>query len=30
MQPRRIDETKRLVYEVHDEELIIISCRHRY
>ena len=27
---RRIDETNRLVYEVHDEELIIISCRHHY
>lgn len=27
---RRIDETNRLVYEVHDEELIIISCRQHY
>ena len=27
---RRIDETNRLVYEVHDDELIIISCRHHY
>jgi toxin YoeB len=27
---RRIDETNRLVYEVNDEELIIISCRHHY
>lgn len=27
---RRIDETNRLVYEVHDEDLIIISCRHHY
>lgn len=27
---RRIDETNRLVYEVHDEELIIISGRHHY
>jgi len=27
---RRIDETNRLVYEVHDEELIIISCLHHY
>jgi toxin YoeB len=27
---RRIDETNRLVYEVHDEELVIISCRYHY
>jgi toxin YoeB len=27
---RRIDETKRLVYEVQDEELVIISCRYHY
>ena len=27
---RRIDETNRLIYEVHDDELIIISCRHHY
>jgi toxin YoeB len=27
---RRIDETNRLVYEVHDNELIIISCRYHY
>jgi toxin YoeB len=27
---RRIDETNRLVYEVHNDELIIISCRHHY
>ena len=27
---RRIDETNRLVYEVQDEELIIISCRYHY
>jgi toxin YoeB len=27
---RRIDETNRLVYEVRDEELIIISCRYHY
>ncbi len=27
---RRIDETNRLVYEVYDDELIIISCRHHY
>lgn len=27
---RRIDETNRLVYEVADEVLIIISCRYHY
>ena len=27
---RRIDEANRLVYEVPDDELIIISCRHHY
>jgi toxin YoeB len=27
---RRIDETNRLVYELHDEELVIISCRYHY
>lgn len=27
---RRIDETNRLVYEVQDENLIIISCRYHY
>ena len=27
---RRIDETNRLVYQVIDEELIIISCRYHY
>ncbi|UGQ48800.1 Txe/YoeB family addiction module toxin [Massilia endophytica] len=27
---RRIDETNRLVYEVQDDELIIISCRYHY
>jgi toxin YoeB len=27
---RRIDETNRLVYEVLDDDLIIISCRHHY
>ena len=27
---RRIDETNRLVYEVRDDELIIISCRYHY
>ncbi|MGX9366255.1 Txe/YoeB family addiction module toxin [Desulfoplanes sp. PS50] len=27
---RRIDETNRLVYCVHDEELAIISCRYHY
>jgi toxin YoeB len=27
---RRIDETNRLVYQVADEELVIISCRYHY
>ncbi|WP_426321838.1 Txe/YoeB family addiction module toxin [Pseudoduganella sp. R-43] len=27
---RRIDETNRLVYEVYDDELVIISCRYHY
>ena len=27
---RRIDETNRLVYQVHDDELVIISCRYHY
>ena len=27
---RRIDETNRLVYEVQDDELVIISCRYHY
>jgi toxin YoeB len=27
---RRIDETNRLVYQVRDEELVIISCRYHY
>ena len=27
---RRIDETNRLVYEVHNDEIIIISCRYHY
>lgn len=27
---RRIDETNRLVYEVNDKEIIIISCRYHY
>lgn len=27
---RRIDETNRLVYEVSDKEIIIISCRYHY
>lgn len=27
---RRIDDANRLVYEVRDDELIIISCRHHY
>jgi toxin YoeB len=27
---RRIDETNRLVYEVQDEELVILSCRYHY
>ena len=27
---RRIDETNRLVYQVEDEELVIISCRYHY
>ncbi|MBV8048890.1 MAG: Txe/YoeB family addiction module toxin [Paludibacterium sp.] len=27
---RRIDETNRLVYEVLDDELVIISCRYHY
>ncbi|MET0940930.1 MAG: Txe/YoeB family addiction module toxin [Mesorhizobium sp.] len=28
--PRRIDETNRRVYEVNDEELIVIACRFNY
>jgi toxin YoeB len=27
---RRIDETNRLVYEVQDDALVIISCRYHY
>ena len=27
---RRIDETNRLVYEVNDKEIIIVSCRYHY
>lgn len=27
---RRIDETNRLVYEVNDAEISIISCRYHY
>jgi toxin YoeB len=27
---RRIDETNRLVYEVRDQEIIVISCRYHY
>ena len=27
---RRIDDANRLVSEVRDDELIIISCRHHY
>jgi toxin YoeB len=27
---RRIDETNRLVYQVRDDELVIISCRYHY
>ena len=27
---RRIDETNRLVYEVNDNEITIISCRYHY
>lgn len=27
---RRIDEANRLVYEVREGEIIIISCRHHY
>jgi toxin YoeB len=27
---RRIDETNRLVYEVNDNEIIIVSCRYHY
>ena len=27
---RRIDEANRLVYEVRDEELVIILCRYHY
>jgi toxin YoeB len=27
---RRIDDTNRLVYEVNDEEILIISCRYHY
>jgi toxin YoeB len=27
---RRIDETNRLVYQVTDREIIIISCRYHY
>jgi toxin YoeB len=27
---RRIDETNRLVYDVHDDELIVLSCRYHY
>lgn len=27
---RRIDETNRLVYEVNDQEIVIIFCRNHY
>jgi toxin YoeB len=27
---RRIDDTNRLVYEVNDKEIIIVSCRYHY
>lgn len=27
---RRIDETNRLVYEVDDEKITVISCRYHY
>lgn len=27
---RRIDETNRLVYEVNDKEIVIVSCRYHY
>lgn len=27
---RRIDETNRLVYQVREDELIVLSCRHHY
>lgn len=27
---RRIDETNRLVYEVNDREILVISCRYHY
>lgn len=27
---RRIDQSNRLVYEVNDNEIIIISCRYHY
>lgn len=27
---RRIDDTNRLVYEVNDEEILVISCRYHY
>lgn len=27
---RRIDRTHRLVYQVEDEEIVVISCRYHY
>jgi toxin YoeB len=27
---RRIDDKNRLVYQVNDEEILVISCRHHY
>ncbi len=27
---RRIDETNRLVYEISDTDIVIISCRYHY
>lgn len=27
---RRIDKTNRLVYQVHKERIVIISCRYHY
>lgn len=27
---RRIDDKNRLVYEVHDHDIVVISCRHHY